>query len=162
MAKVESLVPASFCLRIHKNSVMYCRQYITLFKDRNRRASNHRSHLARISLEKLCSQRADMLVYNAKSSSDSADASGDPCEPALTDPVGVSRPQRHPGPEHPRWKIPPSEWPTMLRRVEQGEPLRKLAAEYTVSYETIRRVVRAARKLQAGLGKGWEAALKNE
>ena len=50
----------------------------------------------------------------------------------------------------------------MLRRVEQGEPLRKLAAEYTVSYETIRRVVRAARKLQAGLGKGWEAALKNE
>ena len=95
-----------------------------------------------------------MLVYNAKSSSDSADASGDP--------VGVSRPQRHPGPEHPRWKIPPSEWPTVLRRVEQGEPLRKLAAEYTVSYETIRRVVRAARKLQAGLGKGWEAALKNE
>ena len=103
-----------------------------------------------------------MLVYNAKSSSDSADASGDPCEPALTDPVGVSRPQRHPGPEHPRWKIPPSEWPTVLRRVEQGEPLRKIAAEYTVSYETIRRVVRAARKLQADLGKGWEAAFKNE
>ncbi len=49
-----------------------------------------------------------------------------------------------------------------LRHVEQGEPLRKIAAEYTVSYETIRRVVRAARKLQAGLGKGWEAALKNE
>jgi hypothetical protein len=83
-------------------------------------------------------------------------------EHALTDPLVISRPQRHPGPEHPRWKIPPSEWPTVLRRVEQGEPLRKIAAEYTVSYETIRRVVRAARKLQADLGKGWEAAFKNE
>ena len=91
-----------------------------------------------------------MLVYNAKSSSVYRDPSGDPFEQALTDPLVVSRPQRHPGTEHPRWKIPPSEWPTVLRRVEQGEPLRKLAAEYTVSYETIRRVVRAARKLQAG------------
>ena len=71
-------------------------------------------------------------------------------EHALTDPLVISRPQRHPGPEHPRWKIPPSEWPTVLRRVEQGEPLRKIAGEYTVSYETIRRVIRVTRKLQAG------------
>jgi hypothetical protein len=33
--------------------------------------------------------------------------------------------------------------------IDQGESLRKIAAEYSVSYETIRRVGRAARLLQA-------------
>jgi hypothetical protein len=75
---------------------------------------------------------------------------GDPFEQALTDPLVVSRPQRHPEPAHRQWKIPTSEWPTVLRRVEQGEPLRKIAGAYTVSYETIRRVILAARKMQAG------------
>jgi DNA-binding NarL/FixJ family response regulator len=89
-------------------------------------------------------------VYHAKSSSSSADTAADPFEQALTDPLVVARPQRHPGPEHPHWKVATSEWPTVLRRVEQGEPLRKIAREYHVSYETIRRVVRAARLLQAG------------
>ncbi len=89
-------------------------------------------------------------MYNAKSSSVYADSSSDPFDKALTDPLVVSLPQRRPGPEHPHWKIPPSEWPTVLRRVDQGEPLRKIAREYTVSHETIRRVVRAARKQQAG------------
>jgi hypothetical protein len=90
-----------------------------------------------------------MLVYHAKSSFADGEPSGDPFDQALTDPLVVSRPQRHRGPEHPHWKIPPSEWPAVLRRVEQGEPLRKIAREYTVSYETIRRVIRAARLLQA-------------
>ena len=85
-------------------------------------------------------------MYNAKSSSAYADPSGDPFEHALTDPLVVSRPQRHPGPEHPHWKIPPSEWPTVVRRIELGEPLRTVAEDYHVSYETIRRVIRAAHR----------------
>lgn len=85
-----------------------------------------------------------------KLSSAYGEPSGDPFEQALTDPLVISRPQRHPGPEHPQWKIPPSEWPTVLRHVDQGEPLRKIAGKYTVSYETIRRVILAARKMQAG------------
>ena len=58
-------------------------------------------------------------------------------------------PQRRPGPENPQWKIPPSEWPTVLRRIDQGEPLRQVARDYDVSYEAVRRVVRATRKLEA-------------
>ena len=50
----------------------------------------------------------------------------------------------HAGPD-PRWKIPPSEWATVLQRVEQGEPLRHIARDYGVSYEAVRRVLRAAR-----------------
>ena len=46
----------------------------------------------------------------------------------------------------PRWKIPPAEWTTVLRRVEQGEPLRYIARDYGVSYEAVRRVLRAARR----------------
>ena len=46
----------------------------------------------------------------------------------------------------PRWKIPPSQWGTVLQRVEQGEPLRHIARDYGVSYEAVRRVLRAARR----------------
>lgn len=54
---------------------------------------------------------------------------------------------RHPGPTKPRRRIPAEEWPTVLRRVvENQEPLRKVADEYGVSYETIRRIVNTARK----------------
>src|SRR6266705_6057847 len=41
--------------------------------------------------------------------------------------------QRRPGPD-PHWKIPVTEWPAVLRRVEQGESLRTIAQEYTVSH----------------------------
>lgn len=51
----------------------------------------------------------------------------------------------HAGPD-PRWKIPPSAWGTVLQRVEQGEPLRQIARDYGVSYEAVRRVLRAARR----------------
>jgi hypothetical protein len=44
-----------------------------------------------------------------------------------------------------QWKVLSLEWPTVLHRVEQGEPLRKGAKDYNVSYESIRCVVRAAR-----------------
>jgi hypothetical protein len=54
---------------------------------------------------------------------------------------------RHPGPAKPRYEIPAEEWPTVLRRViENQEPLRKVADDYGVSYETVRRIVRAAAK----------------
>ncbi|MFL5657846.1 MAG: helix-turn-helix domain-containing protein [Ktedonobacteraceae bacterium] len=105
--------------------------------------------MARIPLEKLCSDRDALLIYHAKSSSTEANPSDDPFEHALTDPLVVSRPQRHPGPDQSHWKISPSEWPTVLRRLDQGESLRTLAREFTVSHETVRRVVRAARLLQA-------------
>ena len=84
-----------------------------------------------------------------KSSFLDGEPSGDPFDQALTDPLVVARLQRRRELEHSRWKIPPAQWPTVLSRVEQGEPLRKIARAYRVSYETIRRVIRAARQLQA-------------
>jgi hypothetical protein len=65
--------------------------------------------------------------------------------------VGNSPPivikHRRPGPKHPAYGIPASEWPTVLHRVlEQKEPLRTVAAAYGVSHETIRRIIRAATK----------------
>ena len=47
-----------------------------------------------------------------------------------------------PGPKHPNYGIPASEWPTVVHRVvEQQESLRTIAAIYGVSHETIRRIV---------------------
>jgi DNA invertase Pin-like site-specific DNA recombinase len=66
----------------------------------------------------------------------------------LTDPLIVSL-QRRPGPDHPQWKIPPAEWQTVLGRIEQGESLRTVARDYDVSYEAVRRVIRAAPKQNA-------------
>ncbi len=54
--------------------------------------------------------------------------------------------QRRPGPDHPQWKIPRSEWPAVLRRVSQGETYRQIASHYGVSYEAVRCVVKAARR----------------
>ena len=57
---------------------------------------------------------------------------------------------RRPGPRNPAYGIPASEWPTVLKRVrEKKESLRKVADDYGVSHETIRRMARAAHKLQA-------------
>jgi hypothetical protein len=57
----------------------------------------------------------------------------------------VSQPGHSHARPDPRWKIPPSQWSTVLQRVEQAEPLRRIARDYDVSYEAIRRVRRAAR-----------------
>ena len=115
------------------------------WQERNRRASNHRSHLARIPLEKLFSgRRGDLLVYQEHTATSSPRA--DPFTSALDHPRLLSlsgHPQAVPDP---RWKIPPSEWGTVLQRVEQGEPLRRIARDYGVSYEAVRRVLRAARR----------------
>ena len=98
--------------------------------DRNRRASSHRSPLSRVPLEKLFPGRKDVLVYR---------------HPNSNLPDTSSLPQRRPGPDDPHWKIPAAEWHIVLHRVDQGEPLRKVAGDYGVSYETVRRVIRAAR-----------------
>ncbi len=63
----------------------------------------------------------------------------------------ISEVQRRPGPSSPQWKIPYSEWPNVLLRIDQGEPLRQIASHYGVSYEAVRRVVRAA--YQEGMDK---------
>ena len=112
--------------------------------ERNRRASIHRSHLARIPLDILCSGRGDLLVYQEHAATSSPQ--DDPFSSALDDPILVSFPDHHLAVPDPRWKIPPSAWATVLQRVEQGEPLRHIARDYGVSYEAVRRVLRAARR----------------
>lgn len=58
--------------------------------------------------------------------------------------------QRRPGPKKPRHGIPAREWPVVVRRIiDNQEPLRKVAADYGVSHETIRRTVHAAYKQQS-------------
>jgi hypothetical protein len=54
--------------------------------------------------------------------------------------------QRRPGPDNPQWKIPRAEWPVVLCCVDQGETYRQIASRYGVSYEAVRRVVKAARR----------------
>ena len=59
----------------------------------------------------------------------------------------LSLTKRHPDPLKPRYGIPSEEWPMVLRRVvENQEPLRRVADDYGVSYETVRRTVIAARQ----------------
>ena len=60
------------------------------------------------------------------------------------------RKQRRPVPAHPQYGIPPAHWPDVLHRIEQGEPLRQIAQDYGVSYETVRRTVKAAHKRERG------------
>ena len=110
----------------------------------NRRASNHRSPLARIPLETLYSGRGDLLVYQERAANSSPQ--DDSFASALNHPRLVSLPGHPLDVPDPRWKIPPSEWGAVLRRVEQGEPLRHIALDYGVSYEAVRRVLQAARR----------------
>jgi DNA-binding NarL/FixJ family response regulator len=58
--------------------------------------------------------------------------------------------QRRPGPTHPHYGIPPEKWLDVLHRAEQGETLRQIAQDYSVSYETVRRTVKAAHKRERG------------
>ena len=106
------------------------------------KASNHRSPLARIPLEKLFSGRGDLLVYREHAATSSH--RDDPFTSALGDPLLVPLSGHPQALADPRWKIPPSEWATVLQRVEQGEPLRHIARDYGMSYESVRRVLRAA------------------
>jgi hypothetical protein len=51
--------------------------------------------------------------------------------------------RRRPGPKHPNYGLSVDLWPTVVQRVvEQKEPLRTVAADYGVSHEMIRRIMR--------------------
>jgi len=43
-----------------------------------------------------------------------------------------------------RTKLAPATWPTVFARHQRGESLRALAADYGVSHEAIRQIVRRA------------------
>ena len=88
---------------------------------RNRRASIHRSHLSLVPIEKLFPGRNDILVYRHPT----------PGEVDL-----LPHDQRHPGSD-PHGKRPAGEWPPVLHRIEEGEPLRKVAGDDKASYEAI-------------------------
>jgi hypothetical protein len=54
---------------------------------------------------------------------------------------------RRPGPKNRAYGISSEQWPAVLHRVlENHESLRTIAAEYGVSYETVRRIIRTAHK----------------
>ena len=73
--------------------------------------------LVLIPLEKLFFVRDDMPVYKRP--------------PYQTEPRIL--PQRRARPDNQQWKIPPSEWPLVLARIDQGESLRKVAQDYNAS-----------------------------
>jgi hypothetical protein len=99
-----------------------------------------------IPIDKLFTGRSDILIYTLKSSADSAYSNG-PFEQALDNPIVLSFSQNRPDPDTPQWKIPVSEWQNVVRRVvENQEPLRRVADDYGVSYETVRRVVKATQR----------------
>ena len=59
--------------------------------------------------------------------------------------------QQFAGPREPHYGIPLEEWPNVVRRVsEHHESLRQVAADYGVSHETVRRILRASRHDRAG------------
>jgi hypothetical protein len=59
--------------------------------------------------------------------------------------------QQFAGPRESHHGIPPEEWPNVVRRVsEHHESLRQVAAEYGVSYETVRRLLSTSRNQRAG------------
>jgi len=59
--------------------------------------------------------------------------------------------QQYSGPLEPHYGIPMEEWPNVVRCVsEHHKSLRQVAAEYDVSYETVRRILRASRNHRAG------------
>src|SRR5215467_9546454 len=53
--------------------------------------------------------------------------------------------QQYAGPQEPHYGIAPEEWPNVVRRVmEHHDSLRQVAADYGVSHETVRRILRAS------------------
>lgn len=55
----------------------------------------------------------------------------------------LGAPERLP---HSQWKIPASEWPALLKRIDQGASLSQIAREYGVSRKAVQRVEKAARQ----------------
>src|SRR5215470_11533761 len=96
---------------------------------RSPRTINYRSPLAMV-----------LLSLQLPTNSDAAP------ESSADTPVFPPPTQRRPGPATPRRGIPRDQWPDVLRRTEQGDSLRQIANSYGVSYETVRRMLKAARK----------------
>ena len=63
--------------------------------------------------------------------------------PTIDQPDISSHLQHQPSPDDLHWKIPVTERATVPHRIDQGEPLRNVASDYGVSYETVRRIIRA-------------------
>ena len=126
-----------------------------MLSKRNRRAPVLRSRLGLIPFEVFLAHPNDILVFQDKAQSpDPQAASDNPFEQILDHSHILCLHQRHQeanDPANPRWKIPSAERLRVLQRIEQGETLRQVAREYGVSYEAVRRVVRAARS-QSGNG----------
>ena len=54
--------------------------------------------------------------------------------------------QQYAGPRELHYGIPPEAWANVIRRVmENHESLRRVAADYGVSHETVRRILRTSR-----------------
>src|SRR6266480_3169979 len=67
-----------------------------------------------------------LLATNYISLRNSWDMPGYKRPPYQTEPRIL--PQRRARPDNQQWKIPPSEWPLVLARIDQGESLRKVAS----------------------------------
>jgi hypothetical protein len=141
------IIPMSFCttaLSRERRGILkeFPRLMLCLGNDRgtnqNRWASNHRSPLAHIPLERLFSGRGGLLIYQEQTATSSQ--SDDPFTSAREHPMLVSLPHRSHTRSVSLWKIPPSEWATVLQRIEHGEPFHRFAPDYGVSYEAIRGV----------------------
>jgi len=101
---------------------------------RSPRTISYRSPLAEV-----------LLSLQSPTNADAALVSTDDTPPLSVSPV-FPAPQRRPGPATPRRGIPRDQWPAVLHRIEQGDSLRQIANSYGVSYETVRRTLKAARK----------------
>ncbi|SRR6266480_4234721 len=109
------------------------------------KGSTHRSPLARIPLEQLCSGRGDLLVYQERAATSSPRE--DPFTSVLDDPLLVSLsdpPQAVPDPRLPDPAL------GMDNRAKAGSSRGNrcvtLRVGTRVSYEAVRRVLRAARR----------------
>lgn len=121
-----------------------------MLSKRNRRAPILRSRLGLIPLEVFLAHPDAILVFQEKLTyTIHQSVPENPFDQVLDPPQIIHLHQRHQeanDPANPRWKIPASEWSRVLQRIAQGETLRQIAREYGVSYEAVRRVVRAARR----------------
>jgi len=138
----KKILPYFHCMIcLHDDSVKPCKQKNSvinlavincIINRRNRRESNSLSPIFYLFL--VPSGRLYLKVQHLLAADETAQSSNPPLLK-----------HRRPGPKHPAYSIPASKWPTVLQRVvEQKEPLRTVAAAYSVSHETIRRLIRAA------------------
>jgi hypothetical protein len=108
---------------------MDCRQYITLFDDRNRRATTTLSPILYLFQFPTSTLSRKLQVVLSE----------------IEIPLVIET-QRRPGPKDIPYGIPVEEWPAVLARVEHHASYRTIARDFGVSRETIRRLVQALKK----------------